>query len=421
MKIFHFFFLIFLIIFGGCKNPLDESGTGKSIIDDAYNAFLRLPSSFSFTTYDIPGLDINTVGSIVSGPDKAMWFAYKDSVGSKLGRFVAEPILSTHSISSSYSEPSKVTTANGSLWYVQSDSSGSNSIGNMAPAGSVVANHMIMPAGASSMKVTDLTTGPDGNVWFTGCSSSNASNWTVEAGRLDVSTGAVTFYTNSQLGNALPVCTDGSVVAGPIATGPDGKVWYTVRAHLSTTKNSYLFSIDSSTGLTTQRWTGNSGGYGFSSMVTGPDGRLWATNMTVQQPYGMRVFSLAGNNAVLDTTYATGNSPGSIVVGSDDNLWFREGGSVSKMTTSGISTGYPLGTNRSAESLAAGSDGAIWFISRTNNNRWIGRITTTGSMMQYTTPGFNPRSIIAGPDNAMWFSYFSQTAPGVYSLGRAGL
>lgn len=381
----------------------------------------RVTTSGDFTTYNIPGTNIGNIPTVTVGSDKAVWFAYKDSAGSKLGRFVAEPILSSHPISTSYGQPSQMTAANGSLWYVQSDASGNNSIGNMMPSGDVVANHAIMPIGASSMKVTRLATGSDGNVWFTGCSSSNSSNWTVEAGRLDVTTGAVTFYTNSQLGSTLPVCTGSAMAAGPITAGPDGKMWYAIRAHLSTTKNSYLFSIDPITGTTVQGWTANSGSLGFSSMVTGSDGRLWATNSTVEMPHDMHAFTITGNNAVISGTYTTGNSPRSVVVGSDGNLWFASGAGVSKMTTSGVLTQYSLG-NRYASSLAAGSDGAIWFISQNNGDSWIGRMTTAGSMTQYDTLVSNnyPMSIVAGSDNAMWFSYFDQTAPGVYSLGRAG-
>lgn len=53
MKTLQLFLFTFLIILSGCKNPLDESGLGKSTIDDAYNALLDLPSSFRFTNYDM--------------------------------------------------------------------------------------------------------------------------------------------------------------------------------------------------------------------------------------------------------------------------------------------------------------------------------------------------------------------------------
>lgn len=53
MKTLNILFLTLIIFLSGCKNPLDESGTGKSLVDDAYNALLDLPSSFRFTNYDM--------------------------------------------------------------------------------------------------------------------------------------------------------------------------------------------------------------------------------------------------------------------------------------------------------------------------------------------------------------------------------
>lgn len=53
MKTLHLLIIFFLFVLSGCKNPLDETGLGKSTIDNAYNALLQLPASFSFSSYDM--------------------------------------------------------------------------------------------------------------------------------------------------------------------------------------------------------------------------------------------------------------------------------------------------------------------------------------------------------------------------------
>ena len=53
----------------------------------------------------------------------------------------------------------------------------------------------------------------------------------------------------------------------------------------------------------------------------------------------------------------------------------------------------------------AGPDGALWFTNYDPQSNSIGRITTTGTVTNYTDPGIrNPVGIVAGPDGALWFT-----------------
>src|SRR5207302_2167281 len=62
--------------------------------------------------------------------------------------------------------------------------------------------------------------------------------------------------------------------------------------------------------------------------------------------------------------------------------------------------------------IAAGPDGALWFTNSGNSS--IGRITTAGTVTNYTGPGISqPVGIAAGPDGALWF-----TNPGNSSIAR---
>ena len=64
--------------------------------------------------------------------------------------------------------------------------------------------------------------------------------------------------------------------------------------------------------------------------------------------------------------------------------------------------------------IAAGPDGALWFINDDSNT--IGRITTTGQVSHYAGPsGMSTAGsmIAAGPDGAVWF-----TNPATSTIGR---
>ena len=55
--------------------------------------------------------------------------------------------------------------------------------------------------------------------------------------------------------------------------------------------------------------------------------------------------------------------------------------------------------------IAAGPDGALWFTNSGSNS--IGRITTAGTVTNYTGPGISgPGGIAAGPDGALWFTNY---------------
>jgi virginiamycin B lyase len=131
-------------------------------------------------------------------------------------------------------------------------------------------------------------------------------------------------------------------------------------------------------------------------------------------------------------------APGDITAGSDGALWFTETpvfttqgpgapGGIGRITTSGTITQYTLPSVSRPLGIAAGPDGALWFTEYYANQ--IGRITTGGAITEYRIPMsfmtfpnappnfFSPNSIGAGPDGALWFT-FSSFASGSDSVGR---
>ena len=361
----------------------------------------RITSSGSITEYTIPGTGVSDVNGMTLGPDNAMWFSYTDSSGAKLGSITTTPFFDNHPISSSYANPGQVTIAGGSLWYLETTASNpsyNTHIGNMTTSGTTVDYNIRTLSGQPNFSLRSLTTGSDGNVWFNGNVSS-----TVYTGRLDISTGVVTLYASSipSYGNF-----------GRIVTGSDGNLWYYVKS--ANNNYSYLVSINSTTGTTTTGYTFDTYS-NLTSIASGPDGRLWVTDA-----YYNRVFAKDPTSGTSSYNIpGSGSYPGGITSGLDGNLWFTRSGKFLKLTTSGSFTEYTPPAGVSPGSLAAGPDGAVWFIDNASVRK-IGRITSVGSITEYTVPGSSIgylNSMTLGPDGAVWFSY---TDSGGAKLGRLG-
>jgi streptogramin lyase len=119
-------------------------------------------------------------------------------------------------------------------------------------------------------------------------------------------------------------------------------------------------------------------------MTSGPDGNIWIS-------CGTFVARLDMNGSVKRFRVATGSKPylaASIAAGSDGKVWFvqyQSGGNgvkMSKITPSGQVTGYPLPSQHYADpfgGLAAGPDGSTWFVDDYVTSG-IGSISTRGKM-----------------------------------------
>jgi virginiamycin B lyase len=116
-----------------------------------------------------------------------------------------------------------------------------------------------------------------------------------------------------------------------------------------------------------------------------------------------------------------------ITVGPDHNLWFIDSGtnSIGRMMTSGQVKEYPLPASYRCDlhdaEITTGSDGALWFVEDgyAGYVAAIGRITTSGEIHEYPLPGnaARPLSIVAGPDEALWFTENSASSIGRLTTG----
>lgn len=220
----------------------------------------------------------------------------------------------------------------------------------------------------------DITTGPDGAIWY-------AMEGSSRVGRITTA-GTVTSY--SAINNP----------AGLI-TGPDGNIW----------------NVDFGSAQIERRTTSGSavpfsaGVVGPNAITNGPDGALWYAGANSNQ-----IGRITPNGSVTVFAASGTSIPTRIAAGADGNLWYTDGNSpvVSRMTTTGQVTNYTTTCTGAFDNwgITAGPDGNMWFTERVGN--CIGRLTLAGVLTEFTsanglTVGAHPTLITNGPDGALWF------------------
>ena len=281
----------------------------------------------------------------------------------------------------------------------------------------------------------DITTGPDGNLWFT-------NYYNHKIGKITTS-GTITEYklpnesypegitAGPEKENALwfterrtskigMITTSGTITeyALPekreprgITVGPEGNLWFT--EYDAGNKPGEIGKITTSGTITEYELPKGTDPAG---IVAGPENEkaLWFTEFGSSQ-----IGKITTSGTI--TQYGAGGHPETIIVGPDGNLWFTDAGPIDtgvepkivKMSTSGTKTEYslPAGSNLDGiGSLAAGpeKENALWFTSdaekgEENSNR-IGSITTSGTTTEYSISLDNPWGITVGPDGKLWLT-----------------
>ncbi len=282
----------------------------------------------------------------------------------------------------------------------------------MLPSGGI--NEFLLRPPGNGLNV--ITTGPDGNLWFTEYSSDKIGQMSTDGTLIEeiplnlgshpkgITTGpdGNLWFTESGANQIGRLTTDGIVTEFPlppgsspfaITTGPDGNLWFTE------------FGADRIGMITTDGSVGElripSGQHG-AFITVGPDGNLWFTE-TVGRGIG-RIDWQDGNISefMMD---AESQSFRGITTGPDGYLWFAEpyGNRIGKLDTTGVLIAQ---FSASAYDITAGSDGNLWFNEYTGNK--IGRITPNGVVTEFSIPtaASNSSTITAGPDGNIWFTEY---------------
>jgi len=256
---------------------------------------------------------------------------------------------------------------------------------------------------------TTLTTGADGNVWFTNTVRNEISRITPTGSVTEFAVPDTPFAITAgpdgnlwfveQLANAIGrLGLDGTVTEFPIPTasanpqgmtaGPDGNVWFT---EIFANQVGRITPDGTITEFPTPPGT-------LFGIANGPDGNLWygatgAVGRLNPADQTVTVFPLASGFAE------------HLTAGPDGNVWFTNPSTsgLGKITPDGTITEFPL-VDGSIGSVTGGPDGNVWFTEPAANR--VGKITPGGivHVFDVPTPDANPNAITSGPDGRMWFT-----------------
>ena len=139
------------------------------------------------------------------------------------------------------------------------------------------------------------------------------------------------------------------------------------------------------------------------SLTVGPDGNLWFRNaVSVGRITPSGVFADFPLSTP-DTDYSSDPGASALTAGPDGNLWFPEGDRIGRITPSGTITEFPLPPPvTTSEWMTAGPDGNLWF----REGDSIGRITPSGTITEFPFPStrnYFVSALTVGPDGNLWF------------------
>ncbi|MBI4518167.1 MAG: choice-of-anchor D domain-containing protein [Deltaproteobacteria bacterium] len=244
------------------------------------------------------------------------------------------------------------------------------------------------PVPTSSAKPFGITSGPDGNLWFTEADAN-------KIGRITPSGSVVEFAT-------LADCPGRASTGFPcsITTGPDGNLWFT-------DDNCAQIGRVTPFGAVTKLDLPTAGS-GARFIVTGADGNLWFS-----EGFGNRVGRITTSGVITEFSIPTGGAnPAGIALGSDGDIWFGEQGAkkIGRIKTGGTIDEFPLpGAQGGPHALTLGPDANVWFVEQGQSPGNVGRITPDGSFAEFpvslVSPYLSsPLGIASGRDGAVWFT-----------------
>jgi len=243
---------------------------------------------------------------------------------------------------------------------------------------------------AAARTVTSLTTGPDGNLWFTEFTGNHIGRITVQ--------GAVTEF-------AIPTA---DAQALRIASGPDGNLWFT---ELGANQIGKITPEGIVTEYVLPEESGHQGREPHA-ITAGPDGNVWFTEEGPRQ-----IGRMTPTGTLSEFAIPSQGLPEAIIAGPDGNVWFAEVPGIGRITPTGHISEFSMADEPSAPNgIAAGRDGNLWF----SDANGLGRITVEGTITLYRTPyAGGAGSITAGPDGTMWFQELERPFLGRITLAGA--
>lgn len=285
-----------------------------------------------------------------------------------------------------------------------------------AHADNVVVNPALIPGNctfftdgiSANAFMQRITTGPDGNLWFTEGSGNRVGRITPQ--------GVVTEFSEGITGDARPF---------GIVAGPDGNIWFTeVYGNRVGRITPQGVITEFSDGISPGVFNNNDNSNYINTITAGPDGNLWFTETS-----GNRIGRVTTAGVVTEFSDGiTANAgPYGIVAGTDGNLWFTEDfvAGIANITPQGTVTEFRAGlaTNNEPQDIASDANGDLWFTYE-NAVGGIGRITQTGDVTLYNGgPSILPALGIIVDHGNIWFTGQvgdNAVSPEISLLDRSG-
>jgi virginiamycin B lyase len=358
-----------------------------------------LLAAVQFSQFPIPTPSANPT-SIVVGADGNLWFTELGFSGAptKIGRSTPSGVITEFAIPSGGILLSIISGPDGNIWFTEEvlpfNSNVPDRVGRITPAGTIT-EFALPPSPTGDKVASDITVGPDGNLWVGVVGPNRTGPPTVA--RITPS-GTITESQLALASNNGPV--------GSITTGPDGNLWVLAGASADafTPMGTVVKELP-----TTSNWL---------KMLFDADGNLW-TAQYGYPPHGAAVrITPSGNVTNFDFPDSTvpQSLPGAVfTVGPDGNLWYAvsnglvPAGHILRITPRGNVTDFNLPSGVLPAAIMAGPDGALWFTANKSVaiGYTLGRITVTGAINLYAVPNYTPAvgmsGLITGPDGNLWY------------------
>jgi virginiamycin B lyase len=214
-------------------------------------------------------------------------------------------------------------------------------------------------------------------------------------------------------GSRLPELTYGTSVA----VAPDGTPWFGVEdssGPLLVSVREGRLTTDYVEGERRERPVSTTRDLRFD-----PEGNLWFVKQRGRGPEAIVRRALDGS--LSEYPVPTGDRVGSLAVGPSGEAWFVFTGRRERfgfIDPTGPVTPVDLPAAVSPRSLVAGPEGAIWFLAP---HARVGRVTADGTVRLFPLgAGVGASELVTGSDGALWFSENGRRGPGGERTARIG-
>lgn len=275
----------------------------------------------------------------------------------------------------------------GNIWFVARDEPFIGRILSHAPY-----TVTEFPVPTDDSYVSDIITGPDGNLWFTE-QGDFRNEGAMQAGKIGRILPRAP-YTITEFNTADP---QNRPRPFQIVTGPDRNLYFTESCTL-----------------------------GFPGIASCPSTAGSAGSVGRITPFGSNARIQASVTQVAHPTPCSPvvcNSLADITVGPDRNLWLTDNTNIDRLTVPGYNLAeFPVPDGAHPPFITTGIDGNLWFTGGggTTGNQF-GRISPRDprNIKLYpaspTNPAPNTQGIMTGPDGNLWFAEYTNSAIGMFS------